>query len=383
MIVNTNPDDGGDNKKKLEVLSKIDELKVIANNHYLMRKFDEAIKIAEEIMDMAEQAELYAVVREEGEYIANLYKQAKDEHNFIVIRDDFENLEKEFENLVEKGSIGEAHDLVQTFKQYYEKKIDLNSFANVRDFLSRDSVMWNGFSTKEQNIIKQLEPLEIQFTSYINTNNLTLAGEALEKAKILLIELTNIKILNRWETSEAMFLQLRKKDVQDENIKKTLNEVSKLTENYEFAKAKKILDLKIEYLESEGLTEYNQIIKTKKKYIQDAESKFLKLEDDLKALEVLINENIERNEYKQAINNINQIVKISRFIGKIKGIERFNEYIYLIEDKIKLGAKTEKIVHEVKDLNFKALELFKKEDYDNSFQIFKEIIKLIKKEKLE
>ena len=380
MIVNTNPDDGGDNKKKLEVLSKIDELKVIANNHYLMRKFDEAIKIAEEIMDIAEQAELYSVVREEGEYIATLYKQAKDEDNFIVIRDDFENLEKKFDDLVEKGGIGEAHDLVQTFKQYYEKKIDLNSFANVRDFLSRDSSMWNGFSTKEQNIIKQLEPLEIQFTSYINTNNLTLAGEALEKAKILLKELTNIKIIKRWETSEAMFLELRKKDVQDENIEKTLKEVSKLTENYEFAKAKKILDLKIEYLESEGLTEYNQIIKTKKKYIQNAEKKFLKLEDDLKALEVLINENIERNEYKQAINNINQIIKISRFIGKIKGIERFSEYINLIEDKIKLGAKTEKIVHKVKDLNFKALELFKKEDYDNSLLIFKEIMKLIKTE---
>jgi hypothetical protein len=138
--------------------------------------------------------------------------------------------------------------------------------------------------------------------------------------------------------------------------------------------------LKIEYLESEGLTEYNKIIKTKKKYIQDAEKKFLKLEDDLKALEALINKNIEKNEYKQAINNINQIIKISRFIGKIKGIERFNEYIILIEDKIKLGAKTEKIVHNVKDLNFKALELFKKEEYDNYLLIFKEIIKLIKTE---
>ena len=383
MIINTNPNEGGDNKKKLEVLSKIDELKVIANNHYLMRKFDEAIKIAEEIMDIAEQAELYAVVREEGEYIATLYKQAKDDQNFIVIRDDFENLEKEFDNLVEKGGIGEAHDLVQTFKQYYEKKIDLNSFANVRDFLSRDSVMWNGFSTKEQNIIKQLEPLEIQFTSYINTNNLSLAGEALEKAKILLKELTNIKIQNRWETSEVMFLELRKKDVHDEKIEKTLNEVSELTENYEFAKAKKILDLEFEYLESEGLTEYNQIIKTKMMYIQDAENKFLKLEDDLKALEVLIKENIERNEYKQAISNINQIVKISRFIGKIKNIERFNEYIFLIEDKIKMGAKTEKIANKVKGLNSQAIKLFKKEDYDNSLLVFKEIIKLIKTEKPE
>ena len=65
------------NKKKIVVLSKIDELKVIANNHYLMGKFDEAIKIAEEIMDIAEEAKLYSIVREEGDFIGDIYKKVK------------------------------------------------------------------------------------------------------------------------------------------------------------------------------------------------------------------------------------------------------------------------------------------------------------------
>ncbi len=381
MIINTNPDEGVDNKKKLEVLSKIDELKVIANNHYLMNNFDEAIKIAEEIMDIAEQAKLYSVVREEGEYIANLYKQAKDEHNYLVIRDDFESLEEQFDELVGKGNIEEAHDLVQTFKQYYEKNIDLNSFANVTEFLSRDSSIWDKFNTREQNIIRQLEPLEIQFTSYINTNNLSLAGETLEKAKVLLKKLTNIGVRKMWETSGIMFLELRKKYVLNENIENNLNEVSRLTENYEFDKAKKILDSKIEFLENMGLTEYNQKIKAKKKYILDAESKYLKLQEDLLSLEVLIKDNIAHNHFKQAINNINQIIKISRFIGKNKSIERFNEYIDMIEEKIRLGAETEMIANRVKDLNSQAIIALKVEEYDNSLLIFKEIIELIKTKK--
>ena len=381
MIVNTNRDEGGNNKTKLEVLSKIDQLKVIANNHYLMKRFDEAIKIAEEIMDIAEQAKLYSVVREEGEYIANLYKQAKDEHEYIVIRNDFEGLEEKFDKLVEKGNIEEAHDIVQTFKQYYEKKIDLNSFTNVKEFLLRDSTIWNEFFTREQNIIRQLEPLEIQFTSYINTNNLSLAGETLEIAKTLLKKLDNKEILKIWETSETMFLELRKKYVLNETIENDLNQVSKLTENYEFDEAKRILDLKIEFLEKEGLTGYNKKIEAKMKYILDAESKYLKLEEDLKALEVLIKENIAKNHFKQAISNINQIIKISRFIGKTKNIERFSEYINKIEDKIKLGAKTEKIANKVKDLNSQAIMALKMEEYDNSLLIFKEIIELIKTKK--
>jgi len=380
MIINYNPGEGEDNKKKLEVLSKIDELKVIANNHYLMGKFDEAIKIAEEIMDIAEQARLYSVVREEGEYIANLYKQAKEEHKYIAIRDDFESLEREFYKLVGKGNIEEAHDLVQTFKQLY-KNIDLNSFSNVNMFLSRDSKIWNEFITREQNLIRQLDPLEIQFNSYVSTNNLSLAGETLEQAKTLLKKLTNSRILKMWETSEIMYLELRKRYVLNEVIEKDLNEVSKLTENYEFDKAKRILDSKIEYLEKEGLSEYNKDIEAKKIYILDAESKYLKLEDELKALEELIKDNITHNHFKQAISNIGQIIKISRFIGKTKNIERFDEYINLLEKKIRLGAEAEKIANRVKKLNLQAIGALRKEDYDNSLLIFKEIIELIKTKK--
>ena len=381
MIINNNPDEGTDNKRKLEVLSKIDDLKVIANNHYLMGRFDEAIKVVEDIMDIAEQAKLYSVVREEGEYISNLYKQAKIKHKFIVIRDDFESLEEEFNKHIGKGNIEKAHDLVQTFKQYYEKNIDLNSFNNVKEFLSRDSKIWNEFSTKEQNIIRQLGALEIQFNSYINTNNLSLAGETLENAKVLLRKLTNIEILKRWETSETSYLELRKNYVLNEIIEKDLNEVSRLTENYEFDKAKRILDSKIEYLEKQGLTEYDKEIIAKKKNILDAESKYLKLEDDLKALEVLIKDNIANNHFKQAINNISQIIKISRFIGKTNNIETFIEYVNILENKIKLGAEAEKIANKVKELNSQAIWALKVEEYDNSLLIFKEIIELIKTKK--
>jgi hypothetical protein len=381
MIINYNPDEGEDNKKKLEVLSKIDELKVIANNHYLMGKFDEAIKIAEAIMDIAEKARLYSVVREEGEYIANLYKQAKEEHEYIAIRDDFESLEKEFYKLVGKGDIEGAHDLVQTFKQYYEKKIDLNSFSNVNEFLSRDSKIWNEFITREQNLIRQLEPLEIQFNSYVSTNNLSLAGETLEKARVLLKKLSNSRILKMWETSESMYLELRKRYVLNEIIEKDLNEVSRLTENYEFDKAKRILDSKIEYLEKEGFTEHNKEIEAKKIYILEAESKYLKLEDELKVLEDLIKDNITRNHFKQAIDNISQIIKISRFIGKTKNVERFDEYINLLEKKIKLGAEVEIIAKRVKKLNLLAIGALATEDYDNSLLVFKEIVEVIKTKK--
>jgi len=373
-----NSKEDADNKKKIEFLSKIDKLKVIANNHYLMGNYDEAIKVAEDIMDIAEEAKLYSVVREEGEHIANLYKQGKDDHKFIVIRDEFEGLKEEYKKLLKQNEIKNAHELLQTFKKDYEKDMNLTSFKRVKDLFFKDEKLWNDFHTNQLNIIKQLEPLEIQFNSYIKTNNLLLAGETLEKARKLLTALKDPKVLNMWETSEAMFLELKKKYNLDEDIENNLKEVSLLTENYKFDKAKGILKSKIDILNKTDFSDYKQKLGTKLKYVVDAESKYLKLEEDLKKLEIVINQNVSQNQFKEAINNINQIIKISRFIDKTNHLKEYTKYIDILEKKIKKISEVEDTSNLVKRLNVQGIQALKKEDFTESLINFRKIVDLIK-----
>jgi len=373
-----NSKEGADSKKKIDVLSKIDELKVIANNHYLMGKYDEAIKVAEQIMEIAEEAKLYSVVREEGEHIANLYKQGKDDHKFIEVRDDFEGLKEKYQKLVGQNEINNAHELLQTFKKYYEKDMNLTSFKRVKDLFLEDEKLWNEFHISQQNKIKQLEPLEIQFNSYFNTNNLLLAGETLERAKKLLAELKDPKVLKIWETSEAMFLKVKKKYNLDEDIEGDLKEVSLLTENYKFDKAKSILKSKIDLLHETDFSDYNQKLGAKLKYVVDAESKYLKLEEDLKKLEIVINQNVSQNQFKEAIKNIKQIIKISRFIDKTKHLEEYTKYIEILEKKIRKISEVEDASNIVKKINVQGLQALKKEDYAESLKNFRKIVGLIK-----
>ncbi|MFX0049156.1 MAG: hypothetical protein ACFE8G_13500 [Candidatus Hermodarchaeota archaeon] len=367
-----------DNKKKIELLSKIDELKVIANNHYLMGKYDEAIKVTEKIMDIAEEAKLYSVVREEGEHIANLYKQAKNDHKFVVVRNDFEGLKEDYEKLVAKDEIADAHNLLQTFEQYYKKDMNLKSFKQVKELFQADELLWNEFHRNQQDLIKQLEPLEIQFNSYINTNNLLLAGETLEKAKKLLKMLKDPKVLKMWEATEATFIQLKKKYDLDKGIEKNLKDVSKLIDNYEFDKAKGILKSNINLLHNSNFSDYVRKLESKLKYVVDAESKYLKLEEDIEELERKINQNISKNQFKESINNINQIIKISRFIGKTNFLEKYAKYIDILENKIKRNSEIEDTSYLVKKLNVQGIEALKNEDYTVSLEIYRKILKLLK-----
>ena len=373
-----NSDEGGYNNNNIDVLSKIDELKVIANNHYLRGKYDDAIKIAEEIMDIAEEAKLYSVVREEGEHIANLYKQAKMDHKFVAVREDFESLKEDYEKLLAQDKIADAHNLLQRFEQDYRKNMHLNSFKRVKDLFIEDEILWNEFHTRQLNLIRQLEPLEIQFISYVNTNNLLLAGETLDKAKKLLEKLKDSNVLKKWEITGAKFLELKKKYDLDEDVESDLKEVSSLTENYEFNKAKNILNTKIDLLHKSDFSDYSQKLEAKLKYVVDAESKYLKLEGDINELERNIKQNVSQNQFKEAINNINQIIKISRFIGKTNYLENYAKYIDILEEKIKINSKIEDANYIVKKLNVQGMEALKSEDYIVSLEIYKRIVDLIK-----
>jgi len=269
-------------------------------------------------MDMAEEARLNSIVREQGKFIANLYKKTKENNNLTKIE-------------------------------------------------------------KQQNTLKkQLEPLEIQFNSYISTNNLTLAEETLEQAKTLLKRLKDTETLKMWETSEVMFLELKKKFDINEDIEHLSAEVSRLIDNYEFDKAKQILNSKIAFLRKQDFLNYQQKLEIKMKSVIDAEEKYLTLEEELKDLESDIKQNVSQNQFEQAISNIKKIIKISRFIGKNLYLEKYTKYIDIIENKIREVSKIEELKTNVSNLNVQGIEALKYDDYSGALKIFKEILSQLK-----
>ena len=343
-----------------------------------MGKYDEAIKIAKIIVEIAKQAKLYSVVEEENELIATLYTQAKNDQNFIAVRGDLEKLIEDYEKLVTQEKVVEAHDLVQNLRQYYERDMKLNSFERVRDLLIEDERRWIKFQENQKNLAKQLNPLEIQFNSYISTNNLLLAGEALKKAKKLLEVLKDSKNLKKWELYEAAYLELKKKYDLNEDIESNIKRVSKLTDSYEFDEARSILESKIELLQTSDFSDFIQKLKNKLKHVVDAESKYLKLVEDIKELEGRINLNISQNQFREAIDNINQIIKISRFIGKADQLDEYSGYIEILEKKINKISEIAETSNLVRKYNIQGIEALKNENFDESLKMFKKIVGIIK-----
>ena len=276
--------------------------------------------------------------------------------------------------MLKVNNIIEAHKQVKDFKEKFEI-YELNSIEEVKSFLQKDEQEWLNYRKSEYNLKSQLEPLEIQFNSYLKTNNLLLAGETLEKAKTLLKGLGDIKLLKSWKASEERFIRLKI----SVEVEKSLSKVSELTDNYDFKTANSILDKALEKVISNKLNDLKQKIEAKKKYIIDAETKYNKLEKDIADLEILVKKNVSENDFQRAIDNINQIIKISRFIGKTKFLEEYSQYVEKIENKIHNIKKEDETKNIIKNLNFEGIEAVSKEEYLLASEKYEEIIKLLRK----
>jgi hypothetical protein len=51
-------------REQIRIISEIDQLKVKANNHFLMKKYYEAIKTSEIILNLAKKAELLSILKD-------------------------------------------------------------------------------------------------------------------------------------------------------------------------------------------------------------------------------------------------------------------------------------------------------------------------------
>jgi tetratricopeptide (TPR) repeat protein len=367
-----------DHTKKLLILSEIDDLKVIANNNFLMGKFNEAIKITERIIEIAENAKLYSIAREQANFVGEIFKKIKEADLLSVIREEFESIKKKYELLIRDGKISVAHQLIIKFRKKFEKYFELRDIEVVRDLIEADENNWNEYKVKETSLKKQLEPLEIQLHSYLSTNNLILAKDVISKAKPLLRELKDTELLKMWDTSEAMFIALKNQIDINKEVEKALKHVSKLTDKYQFEQSKITLKNLIERVRLTEFSEHLTTLENKLKNIVDAEAKYKKLESELIELEKKVNENVSNNLFQIAINNINQIIKISRFIGKSQHLEKYTKYIEKIEKKIKRIRSGQEVKDYVKVLNIKAVQALKKGDFSNALERFEEIVLQLK-----
>ncbi|MHA1197349.1 MAG: hypothetical protein ACTSRH_16965, partial [Promethearchaeota archaeon] len=238
--------------EQIKIISEIDQLKVIANNHYLMKKYVEAIKISNKIIDLATKAGLNSIIKEQENFINDLKKMIERDTVIKMIIEDLDRLQIKYKKLLELKEIEKANDLVENFRNNYSDLISLDEIPRVKSFLEEHDNSWREYLERQGNLKKQLDSLEIQFVSYYKTNNLKLAKETLFKAKPLLDLLQENILEAKWKRYAIDLLKKQKIEDLNRKVNKTIEKVNSLVEDYKFTDARRLLTKLIKNIEEKN-----------------------------------------------------------------------------------------------------------------------------------
>ena len=265
-------------KAQMSAISKIDDLNIVAHNHFMISEFDEAIEIAEQMIELAKGDNLQSIVEEKEAFIQEIIATREKKKKILAIKELAEDLKKRHEAYIANDQMMEAHKSVETFVAQYENEANLREIIPVRVLINKDRRLWDEFMDKQNMFKSELASLEAQTINALKKGHLGFVNENLKRVKEILPQFKIEDFTAKWQEIEQNYTA---------NIDKASGELAGLEAKYKENREKNLLTAALNYCENiisiaqasgkgELESKYSTILEQLKKEIGDLEAKQFK-----------------------------------------------------------------------------------------------------------
>ena len=379
----------GDNK--IAIISQIDDLKIKAANHFRLGQGDLAVMVAEQIIELANKANLESIVNEQKDFIAKVegtdFVKSKIPE-MISFCNDFK---EKCDELLNENKIIEAHELVEEFKRKYERYYNLHTIPSARTAIAKEEEVWKDFLSGQEEVIQRLKQLEDHFYENMMKNQRGVASTIIERAwdEIFKLPVSFKEYQKRWGAIEDNFIkQVRYEEYERgakhvKGIVESLGISIKLRNESRFEEALSIVSSELALLKEGELPDYKEQLDNEIKEIKVAQENCAKLDNKLKILEKELEENQKKELFDIAIENCKEIVKISQELGNKAIEDRYTDILRDLKEKIeRIRIEKEKLMElsrmeeikiSVSALNTEGLNALNSGDTREALKKYKEI----------
>lgn len=376
---------------KISIISQIDDLKIKAANHFRLGQGELAVRVAEQIIELATKANLESIVKEQKNFIVKVegtdFVKSKIPE-MISLCNDFK---EKCDELLEENKIIEAHELVEEFKRKYERYYNLHTIPSARTAIVKEEEVWKEFLSGQEEVIQQLEQLEEQFYENIMTNQRGVASTIIERAWDHIFKLPeSFKVYQkRWGVIEDKFIkQVRYEEYEKvahhvKGIVESLGKSIQLRNESRFEDALSIVSSELALLKEGELPDYKEQLENELKEVKAAQENFAKLDEKLKTIEKAFEENQKNELFEIALENCKKIVQISQKLGNKDIEDKYTEISRELKEKIEAlriekekeqeESRMEEIKINVSVLNKEGLNALNSGDTKEAIEKYKEI----------
>ncbi|KKN53064.1 hypothetical protein LCGC14_0606160 [marine sediment metagenome] len=304
-------------KRKIRVISEIDDLLGIQGQAYMKGQLKEALEYAEQIIDLATPENLQSFIREQRDLIAKI-KGIQEER--------------------------EEKERIRLRKEQIKLKLE-----------------------RIKKLKTELQQLEGEFNEVFQTEDFLKASEIIENAKILLSKLDNEKIKNIWDDLEKKCSDAK---IRREIVKiadELIEESPELKKEFQFDDLKLRLSYLIQQTKEKGIADYLKKLKGIKADVLSAEKVYIKTSEKIEDLVNKIRNFKKNKKFQEAISNCEALIESAKSINKTKMVEEYSQILTQLREALKF----EELKNKVQILNKDGIDLLKKGGISSSLEKFK------------
>jgi len=255
-------------RRKISVISQIDDLLAIQGQDYMKGQLKEALALADQIIELAQSENLTSFIKEQEELIAKIKK------------------------------------LMERREQEKRQKVVLK-------------------------LKLELKKLEIDFKRASKSEDYSETDQILKDTKKFLIELGDNETSLHWKSLEKEYLDTRARKEINEEILRLIEDSTELQEKFLFSELKLRLTYLLKQVEEKGLTGYLEKLKKIEEETISAENTYNTIKGNIQEISEKIAEQQENKEFQSAIVYCEELIQLAKSINN-KEIEE--EYLILLKD---------------------------------------------------
>ena len=304
-------------KRKIRIISQIDDLIAIQGQDYMKGQLKEVLSYADKIISLAKPENLQSFIREQEDLIARV-----------------------------KGLQKQREEKKRAKIKAEQEKVRLEKIAKLK---------------------AELAEIEIVFNEAFKAEDLSKASEIIEQSKAILSNLDDDKVRKKWGEFEKKCTDAKVRKELVKSADELIAESAELKAKFEFEDLKLRLRYLIEQAKDKGITDYLKKLKELQTEILAAEKSYIKIRvkvEDLGQKTYLLQEN---KRYEEAITNCESLLELAKSIDLRDRIEEFSKIL----PQLKQNLKFEILKESVTKFNNEGLDFVRKGEISSSIEKFK------------
>ncbi len=296
--------------KNLERLGELEQ-----NSKEFQEKYhiNELIAACEEIIEIAPLVGKANLINKYSPILEGNRKELDD------IKKDTLITNENFDGLVNSKKFVPARESINEYKKRWKLYLEHHPIPLMTELIEKDEDTWNKFNTRQAEITKELEEIEMEINLNLSTDDFQSADTKWERANELLEELYSEDLKNKWVVFKSDY-KIKKNSVE------TIRKVDDLLYIFAFEDAITILNMAIEKVIEKDFTDYEARLKKKKDEVYASQANFNYIHEKIKKYIEKFNENYYKYYYTAAINYCDRIIEYAPKVGEHELVDKYAKY---------------------------------------------------------